>query len=243
MLMRLSVILPVRNGQNYLSQALACLDSQLGNEDELIVIDDGSQDGTCGILESFKPNFMHLRILNGAGAGPAAARNMGLAVAKGRYVSFLDHDDLWTDGRLARHTTFLEQNPQVDAVVGKTAYEYVDTMAARQILFKNGTSALHHVHLGATTLRSSVFSKVGSFNADMNFSEDHEFFLRLREQGVTMYFDPEASLRYRVHGDNMSLDKSLQELGVFKVLADSIRRRRNQGKLCKLTPFGENKDS
>lgn len=239
MMMRLSVILPVRNGQNYLREALLCLDSQLGNQDELIVVDDGSQDNTRGILETFKPHLMDLKILNCPGVGPAAARNLGLAVAMGRYVSFLDHDDMWPDGRLIRHIRLLEQSPAIHAVVGKTAYEYEGVMAERTMTFKNGTSALHHVHLGATTFRASVFRKVGCFNVDLPFSEDHEFFLRVREQGMIMHFEPETSLRYRVHGSNMSLDKSLQELGVLKVLADSIRRRRNQGKLCELAPFGD----
>lgn len=240
--MQLSVILPVRNGQNYLRQALLCLDSQLGHEDELIVVDDGSQDDTRGILESFKPLFMRLKILKGDGMGPAAARNAGLALAMGQYVSFLDHDDLWPEGRLTRHISFLEQSPAIHAVVGKTAYEYEGVMSERTMMFKNGTSALHHVHLGATTFRASVFKKVGCFNVNLPFSEDHEFFLRVREQGMAMHFEPEISLRYRVHGSNMSLDKSLQELGVFKVLADSIRRRRNQGKLLNLALFGDTRE-
>lgn len=236
---RLSVIMPVRNGQNYLLQALQCLDSLLGERDELIVINDGSQDGTSEIIKRFNPVLMRLHVQDGLGKGPAAARNIGLKMAMGDYVSFLDHDDLWPDGRVERHLSYLDQNPDVCAVVGKTDYEYVDAMTERQMLFKNGTSALHHVHLGATTFRSSVFSKVGLFNPEMNFSEDHEFFLRLREQGMTIFFDPEVSLRYRVHGANMSLDKSLQELGVFKVLADSIRRRRKRGNMSNLAPFGE----
>lgn len=240
--MRLSVILPVRNGQNYLRQALLCLDSQLGQEDELIVVDDGSQDETRGILEAFTPNFMHMRVVDGRGEGPAAARNCGLAVANGRYVSFLDHDDVWSNERLERHLGFLEQSSAIEAIVGKTAYEYEGEMSDRKMTFKNGTSALHHVHLGATTFRASVFKKIGYFNVGLPFSEDHEFFLRVREQGIVMYFDPEVSLHYRVHGNNMSLDKSLQELGVFKVLAESIRRRRNQGKLCELAPFGHSKE-
>ena len=84
-----------------------------------------------------------------------------------------------------------------------------------------------------------VFDTVGLFNESLRFSEDHEFYLRIREYGHLIHFEPEISLRYRVHGNNMSLDKSLHELGVFQILADSIKRRRIRGKIEQLPSFGE----
>lgn len=239
---RLSVILPVRNGENYLSQALTCLSNSLDSRDELIVIDDGSEDSTPKILRAFSEKCHFLQVLQGLCRGPAAARNVGLEVAQGKYVSFLDHDDLWPNGRLERHINLLEGDSAICAVVGKTSYEYDDAMSDRAMVFKNGTSALHHVHLGATTFRSDVFRKIGSFNPALRFSEDHEFFLRVREQGLNLYFDDEVSLRYRVHGNNMSLDKSLHDLGVFRILADSIKRRRIQGNINQLPVFGDSNE-
>lgn len=235
---RLSVILPVRNGENFLEQALSNLESLLRLDDVLIVIDDGSVDGSRQVVESFQPGSLQLELLKGEGQGPAAARNAGLGIVKGKYVGFLDHDDLWPLGRIERHIDILEKNPEVWAVVGQTAYEYEGLMSDRAMLFKNGTSALHHVHLGATTFRAEVFRKIGFFDPSLRFSEDHEFFLRLREANLSLYFDAAVSLRYRVHGTNMSLDKSLQDLGVFKILGDSIRRRRDQGKINQLPTFG-----
>ncbi|MGV0954188.1 MAG: glycosyltransferase family 2 protein [Fluviibacter sp.] len=235
---RLSVILPVRNGENFLAQALSNLEGLLGLDDELIVIDDGSVDGSRQVVESFQSSSLHLRLLKGVGQGPAAARNAGLEIEKGKFVGFLDHDDLWPLARIERHIGILEQHPEIWAVVGKTSYEYEGLMSDRAVSFRNGTSALHHVHLGATTFRAEVFRKIGFFDPSLRFSEDHEFFLRLREANLSLYFDPAVSLRYRVHGANMSLDKSLQDLGVFKILGDSIRRRRYQGKIIQLPTFG-----
>lgn len=237
---RLSLIMPVRNGAAHLEQAFNCLLNCFSSVDQLVVIDDGSTDLTPTIIRDFANRFDNFEIISFKDSrGPAAARNAGLAVSQGSFVSFLDHDDLWPDGRLARHLACLQNNPGVSVVVGKTNYEFEGAMSERAFQFRNGSSALHHVHLGAATFRKEVFESVGVFNESLRFSEDHELFLRLREQGHNIYFDPEISLRYRVHGNNMSIDKSLKELGVFKILADSIKRRRIQGNITQLPNFGD----
>lgn len=237
---RLSLILPVHNGDAFLANAMHCLSVCLSPNDEVIVINDGSEDSTANIINCFSNKFDNFNLIDfSTSVGPAAARNAGLSAAKGLFVSFLDHDDLWPDGRLERHLACLQKNPGVSVVVGKTNYEFEGVVSERAVQFRNGSSALHHVHLGAATFRKEVFESVGVFNESLRFSEDHEFFLRLREQGHNIYFDPEISLRYRVHGNNMSIDKSLKELGVFQILADSIKRRRIQGNITQLPNFGD----
>lgn len=237
--LRLSVILPVRNGQAHLDQSLRCLAEQLSGDDELFVINDGSKDATSQVINSFSAQFNHLQVItNHQPIGPAAARNVGLKVAQGEFVAFLDHDDLWPAGKVKRHLNYLQSHPEISAVVGKTNYEFEEAMNERAFAFKNGSSALHHVHLGAATFRSAVFKSLGGFNESLRYSEDHELFLRIREQGHQIHFDPEVSLRYRVHGGNMSLDKSLHELGLFRILRDSIKRRQNQGNMKQLPKFG-----
>lgn len=238
--LRLSIIMPVRNGAAHLEQAFNCLLTCLSSIDQLVLINDGSSDSTATIVRKFADRFDNFQLISFENSvGPAAARNAGLSVARGSYISFLDHDDLWPAGRLERHITFLQNNPDVSVVVGKTNYEFEGSVAGRSVEFRNGSSALHHVHLGAATFRKEVFDTVGLFNESLRFSEDHEFYLRVREQGHLIHFEPEISLRYRVHGNNMSLDKSLHELGVFQILADSIKRRRIRGKIEQLPSFGE----
>lgn len=237
---RLSLILPVRNGAAHLEQAFICLLKCLSSVDQLVVIDDGSTDSTSLVVRKFADCFDNFEMIwFDNSVGPAAARNAGLSIARGSYISFLDHDDLWPNGRLERHLAYLQNNPDVSVVVGKTNYEFEGAVAGRSVEFRNGSSSLHHVHLGAATFRKEVFDTVGLFNESLRFSEDHEFYLRVREQGHLIHFEPEISLRYRVHGNNMSLDKSLHELGVFQILADSIKRRRIRGIIEQLPSFGE----
>lgn len=241
--LRMSVVLPVRNGEAYLRESLKCLSECLSAEDELITINDGSVDSTPNIIKRFASQFNHLHVItNKVSVGPAAARNAAIALASGRFVSFLDHDDLWPVGRVKRHLEYLEARPEVSVVAGKTNYEFEGEMIEHAFAFKNGSTALHHVHLGAATFRSDVFKSVGCFNESLRFSEDHEFFLRIREKGYKIFFDPEVSLHYRVHGENMSLNKSLSDLGMFRILKESIKRRKIQGNMKHLPNFGNSSD-
>jgi glycosyltransferase involved in cell wall biosynthesis len=86
-----SDVIPVRNGVRYLAQAITSVPSQLGRNDEVLVVDDGSMDET----RSPDPR---LRRLASDGCGVSVARNMGLTASRGEFVAFLDHDDLWPAG-------------------------------------------------------------------------------------------------------------------------------------------------
>ncbi|MBU3670872.1 MAG: glycosyltransferase [Polynucleobacter sp.] len=240
---RLSVIMPVLNGAAHLEESLNCLAESLKACDETIVIDDGSVDATPEIIKSFFTKLQKLHVItNLLPTSPSSARNAGLAIANGKYISFLDHDDLWTKGRVERHLDYLERHSEFGAIVGKVNNEFEGEIAERAFAFKNGSTALHHVHLGAATFRADIFKSLGFFNESLRFSEDHEFFLRMREQGHKIYFDPDVSLRYRVHGTNMTLDKSLHELGMFRILKESIKRRQLQGNMQQLPKFGDPSD-
>ncbi len=239
----LSVIVPVLNGASHLDAALNCLAESLRSFDEIIIIDDGSVDATPEIIRSFTTKFQNSHLItNSLPTSPSSARNAGLAVAKGKYISFLDHDDLWSEGRVERHIEFLEEHDDYAAIVGKASYEFEGEMADKVFAFKDGVSVFHFVQLGAATFRAEIFEKVGFFNPSLRFGEDHDLYLRLRERGEKMYFEPDVSLRYRLHGQNMTTGKNIHELGIFRVLADSINRRKIQGNMELLSPFGNPTD-
>ena len=89
-----SVIIPVYNGERYLAEALDSVLRQSHPADEIIVIDDGSTDGSAKIIESFRASVEYHWQPNG---GPGAARNLGVTLAHGAFLAFLDADDLWTE--------------------------------------------------------------------------------------------------------------------------------------------------
>jgi len=104
----ISVIMPVYNGERFLAGALHNVFAQNYHPLEVIVVDDGSTDGSAGIIAAFGEQIRYFHQPN---AGPAVARNTGLALARGEVIAFLDVDDLWPPGKLHFQMQYLQQNP------------------------------------------------------------------------------------------------------------------------------------
>src|SRR5258708_6301139 len=95
----ISVIIPVYNGEKFVAEAIRSVLAQDFKAHEIIVIDDGSTDSTPAILEGFKGKIICKRIENG---GVSHARNVGLGIATGNFIAFLDHDDIWFKCKLKK---------------------------------------------------------------------------------------------------------------------------------------------
>ena len=114
-----SVVIPVFDAGGRLLEAIASVERQRYEPLEIVVVDDGSTDDTPALIESLGPRVRALRQPN---AGPAAARNRGLAAARGELFAFLDADDLWPDRKLQRQVAALATAPDVDVVLGRVSY-------------------------------------------------------------------------------------------------------------------------
>ena len=111
MKIRSSIIMPVKNGENFIKETLLNLLENTTNEDEIIIIDDGSTDDTKKIVNNFSSMSKALVIiLRGQNLLPSGARNKGLEIARGEYISFIDHDDLWPKNRLDDHINLLKNS-------------------------------------------------------------------------------------------------------------------------------------
>lgn len=108
---RASIVVPAYNVAATLGDTLRSLLAQTYAAFEIVVVDDGSCDGTVAMARSF--DDARIRIVQQANRGLAGARNSGIAAARGRYIGFCDADDLWRPGKLAAHVAHLEENPQV----------------------------------------------------------------------------------------------------------------------------------
>src|SRR5262245_10754564 len=94
-----SCIVPVYNGEAFLGEALASIRAQRHRPIEILVVDDGSTDGTAAVVMAADAGIRYMRQDN---AGGAAARNRGIGMARGTFVAFLDADDLWPPEKLER---------------------------------------------------------------------------------------------------------------------------------------------
>src|SRR3989442_1887498 len=108
-----SVVIPVYNGERYLADAIQSVRDQTYQNFEVIVVDDGSTDGSAEVAQSFGEAIRYVHEANG---GVCKARNTGMAVARGGYLAFLDQDDLWLPEKLVVQVAYLDSHPEVGAV-------------------------------------------------------------------------------------------------------------------------------
>lgn len=206
----LSVVLPVYNGLPYLRQAVESVLTQSFGNFELIVINDGSSDGSQELLESF--DDARLRIVQQENRGLAATLNIGIAQARGRYLARQDQDDICLPGRFEKQVDFLDAN--MDVMLLGTAAEIweghsrtervmchaIDGQALKfGLLFNN-----YFIH-SSVMLRRSVFERVGGYSEDKARQppEDYELWSRIaREFNVGNL--PDVLLVYREVSNSMS---------------------------------------
>lgn len=209
-----SVIMPAYNARPYIGEAINSVLSQDYPYIELIVVDDGSTDGTAAYAEEFGDQ---VRVFRQANAGVAAARNKGLAEAKGGLIAFLDADDLWCPGKLSAQVAYLEKNPEIGGVYGKFIRwegladgtfppplmeqkdsSNVSIIAAhsgsiyRELLFDN------IVHIITAVIRRSAIEDIGGFDEGLRTGEDYDLWLRM---SLTYRMDKldRTLAYYRVH--------------------------------------------
>ena len=208
-----SVIVPVYNGQNHLAQALESALSQDYPNKEVIVVNDGSTDGTAEVLRSFGDR---IHAINQSNGGPPKARNAGLNAARGEYIAFLDADDVWLQGKLSAQVAHLQSNPQD----GACCFRWHVWPADADGQFRQPDFAAHPIgpvqvdaqksgwlygrllfdcELLTTTvmLRASTARAVGEFDVGLRCGEDYDYWLRLSQTATISRLEPAGAL-YRV---------------------------------------------
>ena len=209
-----SVVIPVFNGERFLREAVQSVLDQKYSPLEIIVVDDGSTDGTANVARSLPVRYLHQ-----TNQGPSAARNRGIEHAQGELITFADADDLWPLAKLELQLPYLTED--VEIVMGRI--QQVFSSSEEEF----GEPAFS-VNLGSAVIRKTVFDRVGLFDETMRYSEDVDWFMRAREAGVAIMTIDAVTLFYRQHEENMTRGKSTSELNVLKALKRSLDRRRER---------------
>jgi glycosyltransferase involved in cell wall biosynthesis len=180
-----SVVIPVFNGAPFVAKAVASVRAQSGCRLEIIAVDDGSTDGTQAVLSDLA-EAGDLSWVQQDHAGPARARNRGIAQARGEFVALLDCDDVWLPGKLEAQLAVMRSRSEVGVV--HSDYEVVDAAGAVQerVAARYSPEPLvqafvgGHAALPSTLLiRRQVLEKVGGLNPELYGSEDSDLTIRL----------------------------------------------------------------
>lgn len=202
---QLTVVVPARDAAATLTEALFSVTQQSYGDLECLVVDDGSSDGTREIANSFSRRDGRFRTLSTRGFGVSAARNLALGLARGKYIAFLDADDLSHPHRFATQIRFLEENADI-ALVGSHAEIFGDGIPASarfQFLLEHdeilpGLLFTLEFLLSAVMMRRQVLDVVEGFDPRYRLAEDWEFLARVARHFKCANL-PQPLVRYRVH--------------------------------------------
>jgi hypothetical protein len=217
-----SVIIPVHNGERFVADAVGSILAQRYPSLEIIIIDDGSTDGTEAAVRRLPCEVHYFKQMK---QGPAAARNRGIRDASGDYVAFLDVDDLWPEHMLETLMAELLSRPGLDVVRGYSQVMEVDP-ATGTYEYRGNPKESFPYSIACGLYRKRVFDRVGLFDKTLMFGEDTDWYNRARELEVPMHRVEAITLHVRRHGENMTHAKTLVELNMLRVLKKSLDRRR-----------------
>ncbi len=228
-----SVIIPVKNGQKYILNAIRSVTTQTTPPALILVVDNDSTDNTVPLIQQ---SNLSVTIIHENKPGAAAARNKGLKSVKSPFVAFLDSDDICHPGRLQKSLQVLEANPE--AAMAFCAIEYTDDSGIptgttitcpeyramdffAQLLIRNRIPTT-----SCAVMRTEILKSTGGFDENLSHNEEYDLWLRIAERHKIAYID-QILTYYRLHGENISMDKEGQQknerLALMKHDLDTIR--------------------
>ena len=221
----ISVIIPVYNAEKYLTECLDSVLNQTLKPYEVIVINDGSTDGSLAVLN---PYANRIRLYSRENRGVAQTLNQGIGLARGELVAFLDADDYWSGDKLALQARFLRENPSVNACFGHIrAFISPDLSADIQA----GIACPIQPQAGwikATMLiRRTAFTQTGLFNPAYRTGDFIDWFIRAKEAGLACAMLPDIVARRRLHRNGLSSEQKYHH-EFARILKAKLDRRQRQ---------------
>lgn len=181
-----SVIMPVYNQAAYVTEAVESVIAQDFSDWQLVIVDDGSTDGSGEIVDRLAQQDPRIVVVHQANAGPAAARNRAISIAAGTWLTFLDSDDLYRPETLANYAEFIQNTPEVQFLYGYTdRIERDGTISPGKGVFQDhptGTGELfQRMFLPCQCLcfRRGLTEKAGLLDTQLSNFEDYDLYLRI----------------------------------------------------------------
>jgi len=218
----ITVIIPAYNQSHYLAGAIESVLAQDYEDWECIVVNDGSTDSTAEVVKTYQDQRIHY--IHQQNAGLSAARNTGIRNARGKYLSFLDSDDLFAKNKLSLLMNVFYNNPEIALVSGNTELIDQNGIAIERkfdpVLPADNSQLLlgNPLHVGSVLLKRSWQEKVGFFDTRLRSYEDWDYWLRLALHNAKFVCIPEVVSFYRFHTEQMTRNRQQMTRASFTVL-------------------------
>jgi glycosyltransferase involved in cell wall biosynthesis len=232
----ISIVMPAYNAERYLGEAIESVLEQTWKDFELIVLDDGSQDRTREIAQSYADRDPRVRVESQQNIGPGPTLNRGLALSTSDWVALMHADDVMMPNRIERQVAFITAHPElavasswvmhIDAdgrVIAKDNSRLITHEAVQERYLANALIGISHP---AAIMRKSVVQAVGGYREQFRVNEDIDLWNRILEQGYKILVQPEFLLKYRIHGGSASIQKSRLIFRQAHWIKESMLRRR-----------------
>jgi len=231
-----SVLMPVRNGERFLAEAVESVLAQSFTDLELVVVDDGSTDSTPRILERIASQDPRLVVRRREpGRNLSEVRNFAAGCARAPLLAPLDADDVALPDRLRLQTGFLAAHPEVGLLGGQALLidgsgrefgkaEYPTTDQDLRVALRKGNQFVH----SSTVFRRDAFRTVGGYRLNFEHAEDLDLCLRLADAQQVANL-PDVVVKYRIHGDQQTFRKQ-EEQATFSAAARASARARAEGR-------------
>jgi len=231
----ISVVIPMYDAEKFILSTLESVAAQTVSPLEVIVVDDGSRDGTCSAVEFFERNNSHinLRILREEHKGPGNARNVGIYAAKGTWIAFLDSDDLWYPNKLREIELAHEARPEanlfchnemhrrihgVESILDYSKSFQPEVPFSKQLYFNNCLST------SAVVCRRDLILFYGGFDVSLPNAQDYELWLKM-SPSLNIFFVKKV---LGIYVDRVGNISSNRKWGKYKNVIRVLHRHRKK---------------
>lgn len=222
--MRVSVVIPAYQAATTLAETLHSVAAQTHAPAEVIVVDDGSTDGTAGIARAVMPAA---RVIVQANGGAAAALNAGLAAARGDLLAMLDADDLWTPGKLAAQLAAMREAPDLAGVGGQMESFPCPTLPLDALArLRLPAAPVPCLLCGALLLRRVAYEAIGPNDVALRVGYTIDWMHRARLAGLRFAVLPDIVLRRRIRAGSLSSRAGGADPAFIAMARLAIARRR-----------------
>jgi len=213
-----SIIVPTYNAAKWIDGTIESIFNQDFKDFEILIIDDGSTDNTFDVLINYLDYIRYIKKENG---GTASARNLGIKESKGKYIAFLDADDLWEKSKLKTQISFLEETDYswvysdadaFDETTGKKLFKFSKMYSMKSGNILTSLFFVDFIPSPTLVVLKSIFSAIGYFNEQEFFNiEDYEMWLRIAEKFPIGYIN-QTLAKYRIHSNSKTNSTNFEEL-------------------------------
>lgn len=223
----ISVVIPAYNAVQTLGTTIASAAAQTVADIEIIVVDDGSVDGTQALVRELADSDRRIRLIEQTNSGPSAARNRGIAASRASLIALLDSDDVWTSDHLRAHLDAFEVDARLG--VGFSACRIVDRhleptgestrTLARAVRCEDILSGNPSTTCSSLVFRRQVFEEAGPMRSDMAYAEDQEWLFRAIRTGWIVRGLNRHTVLYRTSPSGLSANVAHMRQGWLTFLA------------------------